>query len=143
MTIFLHIQIPSSQFTKEILAINLLMWATVQTRFQPINHESVKVKVKVVSNVQLFGSPQTIQSMEFSRSEYWNGQSFPFLGGLPNPGIEPRSPALQAYSLPADPQGKPKNTGVGSLLLLQWIFLTQKLNHGLMHCRQILYQLSY
>ena len=48
--------------------------------------------------------------------------AFPFCGDLPNPGIEPRSPALQADSLPAEPQGKPKNTGVGSLSLLQQIF---------------------
>ena len=40
---------------------------------------------------------------------------------LCNPGVEPRSPALQADSLPAEPQGKSKNTGVGSLSLLQWI----------------------
>ena len=46
-------------------------------------------------------------------------------------------------SLPAEPQGKPKNTGVGSLSLLQWIFPTQESNWGLQHCRQILYQLSY
>ena len=64
-------------------------------------------------------------------------------GDLPNPGIEPRSPALQADSLPAEPQGKPKNIGVGSLSLLQQIFPTQELNQGLLHCRQILYQLSY
>ena len=38
--------------------------------------------------------------------------------------------------------GKPKNTGVGSLSLLQWIFPTQESNQGLLHCRQILYQLS-
>ena len=44
--------------------------------------------------------------------------TFPSLGDLPNPGIEPRSPALQADSLPAEPPGKPKNTGVGSLFLL-------------------------
>ena len=62
---------------------------------------------------------------------------------LPNPGTEPGSPALQVDSLPAEPQGKPKNTGVGSLSLLHWIFLTQKLNQGLLHYRQILYQLSY
>ena len=62
---------------------------------------------------------------------------------LPNPGIEPRSPTLQADSLPAEPHGKPKNTGVGSLSLLQWIFLTQELSRGLLHCRWILYQLSY
>ena len=56
----------------------------------------------------------TIQSMEFSRSEYWSRYLFPSLEDLPNPGIEPRSPTLQADSLPAEPQGKPKNTGVGS-----------------------------
>ena len=38
---------------------------------------------------------------------------------------------------------KPKNTRVGSLFLLQWIFLTQESNWGLLHCRWILYQLSY
>ena len=58
-------------------------------------------------------------------------------------GIKPRSPSLQVDSLPAEPQGKPKNTGVGRLSLLQGIFLTQELNQGLLHCRQILYQLSY
>ena len=83
------------------------------------------------------------QSMEFSWPEYWNGQPFPFPWDLPNPGIEPKSPTLQADTLPAEPQGKPKNTGVGSLSLLQRIFLTQDLNRGLLHCRQILFQLSY
>ena len=43
--------------------------------------------------------------MEFSRPEYWSGSPSP--GDLPNPGIEPRSPALQADSLPTEPQGKP------------------------------------
>ena len=46
------------------------------------------------------------------------------------------------FFLPAEPQGKPKNTGVGSLSLLQQIFPTQGLNPGLPHCRWILYQLS-
>ena len=46
--------------------------------------------------------------MESSRPEYWSGKPFPSPGDLPNPGIEPRSPALQADSLPAEPQGKPK-----------------------------------
>ena len=54
-----------------------------------------------------------------------------------------RSPTLQADSLPAEPQGKPKNTGLGSLFLLQQIFPTQELNRGLLHCRRILCQLSY
>ena len=50
---------------------------------------------------------------------------------------------MQAYSLPTEQQGKPKNTGMGSLSLLRWILLTQELNQGLLHCRWILYQLSY
>ena len=44
--------------------------------------------------------------MEFSRPEYCSGWPFPSLGDLSNPGIKPRSPALQADSLPAEPQGK-------------------------------------
>ena len=54
-----------------------------------------------------------------------------------------RSPALQVDSLPSEPPGKPKNTGVGSLSFLQEIFLTQESNWGLLHCSWILYQLSY
>ena len=68
--------------------------------------------------------------MEFSRPECWSGQPFPSLGDLPNPGIEPRSPTLQADSSPAEPEGKPKNTRVGSLSLLQGIFRTQEWNPG-------------
>ena len=44
--------------------------------------------------------------MEFSRKEYWSGLPFSFPGGLPNPRINPRSPALQADSLPSEPPGK-------------------------------------
>ena len=50
---------------------------------------------------------------------------------------------MQGDSLPAEPQGKPKNAGVGRLSLLQGIFPTQESNQGLLHCRWILYQLSH
>jgi len=66
--------------------------------------------------------------MEFSGPEYWSRQPFPSQGDLPNPGIKARSPALQVNSLSAEPQGKPENTGVGSLSLLQQIFPTQESN---------------
>ena len=69
--------------------------------------------------------------------------AFPFSRGSSQPRIKPRSSASQADSLPAEPQGKPKDTGVGGLSLLQWIFPTQKSNQGLPHCRWIIYQLSY
>ena len=52
---------------------------------------------------------------------------------------KPRSPTLQADSLLSEPPGKPKNTGVGSLSLLQGNFVTQESNQGLLHCRRILY----
>ena len=102
-----------------------------------------EVKWKSLSRVWLFAIPRTMQSMKFSRPEYWSGYPFPSPGDIPNPGIEPRSPVLQADPLPAEPPGKPKHAGVGSLSLLQWIFLTQELYRGLLHCRQILDQLSY
>ena len=77
--------------------------------------------------------------MGFSRQEYWSGLPCPPPGDLPNPGIKPRSPMLQADSLPSEPPGKPKNTGVGSLSFLQGIFLAQESNWDLLHCRWILY----
>ena len=66
----------------------------------------------------------------------------PSPGDLPNPGTEPRPLALQVNSLLSEPPGKPMNAGVGRLSLLQGIFPTQELNQGLLHCKQILYQLS-
>ena len=66
----------------------------------------------------------------------------PFSRGSSQPGIEPRS-SLQADSLPSEPAGKPKSTGVGSLSLLQQIFPTQESNWGLLHYRWILCQLNY
>ena len=57
---------------------------------------------KLLSRVWVFVIPRTIQFMEFSRPEYWSGQTFSSPGDLPNPEIEPRSPALQADSLPGN-----------------------------------------
>ena len=62
---------------------------------------------------------------------------------LPNPGTESRSLTLQVDFLLSEPPRKPKNTGVGSPSLLLGIFPTQELNWGLLHCKWILYQLSY
>ena len=70
------------------------------------------MKVKSLSRVRLFATPWTIAhhaplSMGFSRQEYWSGLPFPSPGDLPDTGIEPRSPALQADTLPSEPPGKP------------------------------------
>ena len=75
---------------------------------------------------------QALLSMGFSRPEYWSGLPCPLPGDLPNPGIKPRSPALQPDSLPSEPPGKPENTGVGSLSFLHWNFPTQESNPSLL-----------
>ena len=68
--------------------------------------------MKSLSRVRLFATLWTVAhqaplSMGFSRQEYWNGLPFPSPGDLPNPGIEPGSPALQADALSSEPPGKP------------------------------------
>ena len=69
------------------------------------------MKVKSLSLVRLFANPWTVAcqaplSVGFSR-QYWSGLPFPSSGDLPGPGIEPRSPALQADALISEPPGKP------------------------------------
>ena len=64
------------------------------------------------SHVRLFATPWTVAqqaplSVEFSKQEYWSGLLFSSSGDLPNPGIEPKSPALQADSVMSEPPGKP------------------------------------
>ena len=67
------------------------------------------MKGNVAKPVRLFVTPRTIQSMGFSRPEYWSGQPFPSPGDLPDPGIESGSPALKMGSLPAELSEKPTN----------------------------------
>ena len=80
--------------------------------------------------------------MGILQKEYWSGLPSPPLGELPNPGIEPRSPTLQADSSLTEPPRKLRETEMGTLSLLQGIFLTQESNQVLLHRSQILYQLS-
>ena len=79
----------------------------------------------------------------FSRQQYWSGLPSPSPVDFPKPEIEPRFPTLLMCSLPSEPPGKPNHAGMDSLSLLQEIFLTQELNWTLLHCKWILYQLSY
>ena len=69
------------------------------------------MKVKSLSRVRLSATPWTIAhqaplSMGFARQEYWSGLPFPSPGDRPNPGIDPRSPALRADALTSEPPGK-------------------------------------
>ena len=75
------------------------------------------VKVKSLSHVHLFVTPWTAAcqaplSIGFSRQEYWGGLPFPSPGDLPDPGIKPGSPVLQADSLPSEPPGESLVSGV-------------------------------
>ena len=77
----------------------------------PLYISSVKVKLKLLSRVRLLVTPWTAAhqappSMGFPRQVYWSGVPLPSPGDLPNPGIEPGSPALQADALPSEPPGK-------------------------------------
>ena len=81
-------------------------------------------EVKSLSRVQLFATPWTVAyqaplSMEFSRQKYWSGLLFPSPGDLPNPGIESRSPALRADTLPSEPSGKSLGHLAAAAKLLQ------------------------
>ena len=100
------------------------------------------VKMKATQSCPTLCNPMGYTVHGILQVRIQSGQPFPSPGDLPNPGIKCRSPTLQENSLPAEPSGKPKNT-VGSLSLLRQIFPTQESNWGLLHCRQILYQLSY
>ena len=71
-----------------------------------------ELKWKSLSHVQRFATSRTVVHqaplfVEFSGQEYWSGLPFPSPGDLPDPGIKPRSLALQADSLPSEPPGKP------------------------------------
>ena len=79
--------------------------------------QSVCVSHSVVSDsLQPHGlQPTRLLCLEFSRQEYWRGQSFPFPADLPDPEIQPRTPALQADSLPSEPPGKPPSIQDSSL----------------------------
>ena len=110
---------------------------TLDLQVVPLQFSSVQS----LSHVRLFVTPWTVLGILQARIPEWI--AIPSPGDLPNPGIKLWSPALQVDPLPVEPQEKPKNTEVGSLSLLQQIFLTQESNRHLLHCRRILYQLSY
>ena len=70
--------------------------------------------MKLLNHVRLFATPWTVAyqappSMGFARQEYWRGVPLPSPEDLPDPGIEPGSPALQADSLPLSHQGSPRD----------------------------------
>ena len=105
--------------------------------YTPVRGRQGKACVWVCVCAQSLGRVRAVHGISQARILEW--VAFPSSRGSSNPGIEPWSPALRADSLPAERQGKPKNTAVGNESLLQWIFRTQKSNRGFLHWRRILY----
>ena len=98
-------------WVSHIVGRHFTIWATQLLQFS---------SVQPLSCVQLFATPWTVAyqappSMGFSRQECWSGLPFPSPGDLPDPGIEPGSPALRAVALPSEPPGKP-------LTYCHWVF---------------------
>ena len=103
----------------------------------------LKVKGKVVQSCLTLSHPMdyTVHGILQARILEWI--VLPLSRGSCQQRDQIQVSSMQADSLPAEPPEKPKNTGVGSLSLLQGIFPIQEMNPGLLHCRRILYQLSY
>ena len=134
---------PMNYIAHRILQARILKWVAI-----PFSRGSSQPRHRTqVSHIAggFFTSWATREAQE-----YWSGRPIPSPVDLPDPGIEPGSPTLQADSLSSELPGKPtrllcpwnspgKHTGVGCLSLLQGTFPIQGLNLALLHCRLILY----
>ena len=110
-----------------------------------LKQNAVLFFIQLLTCVRLFATPWTVTRqaslpMGILQARILEQVAMPFLRGLSQPRDRTQ---VSPDSLPSEPSGKPMNTGVGSLSLLQGNFPTQKSNQGLLHCRWILYQLSY
>ena len=122
--------------------ITLLRVPWTIRRFKSINPNG-KWTWKLLSSVWVFVTPWTIYTPWNSLGLNTGVGSHSLLQEIfPNQGSNLLAHCRQIL-YQAEPQGKPKNTGVGSISVHQWIFPTQELNKGLLHFREILYQLSY
>ena len=113
-----------------------LLWDSCVLLWRPMK------KWVLVSLVWLFVTPRTVAHqvplpMEFSRQEYWSGLPFPSLGDLPDPGIEPRSPALQEDPLQTEPPGKPYaslKTNISLIFIYAWSSVWYSIVHLCTSC---------
>ena len=101
------------------------------------------IYVKVAQSCSTVCNPMDYTVLGILQARILEWVAFPFSGGSSKPKDRTQISRIVANSLAAEPQGKPKKTGVGSLSLLQGVFPTQESNWGLLHCRRIIYQLSY
>ena len=127
---------PPGSSVHGILQARILEWVAVPSSrgsSQPRNWTQVSwIAGRFFTSWATKGSPRILQWV-----------AYPFSRGSSWPRNRTRSPTLHVDSLPAEPSGKPTNTGAGCPALLQGIFPTQGLNPGFLHYRRILYQLSH
>ena len=95
-----------------------------------------KVKVKVTQLYLTFCDPMDYTRHGILQARTLEWVAFPLSRASSQPKDQTQVSCIAGGFLPAEPQGKPKNTAAGSLSLLQRIFLAQELNLGLLHCRQ-------
>ena len=113
--VFLKITYTTVHSSKKSFTFKIISFQRISFYFKNLL-KTLKVKVKSLSHVRLFATPWTVAyqaspSMGFSRQEYWSGVSFPSPGDLPDPGIEPRSPALPGASVRNSAHGKGHEEG--------------------------------
>ena len=108
---------------------------------EPTLFQLLKVKVAQSCPALCDAMDYTVHGILKARILEW--VAFPFSRGSSQPRDRTQVSCIAGRFFPAEPQGKPKNTRVGSLSLLQGIFPTQESNQSLLHCRWILYQLSH
>ena len=93
-------------YTRVYVSIYIYVHMIIMLYTRHYDNTASNYKVKVAQSCPTHCNPVDYTVHEFSRPQYWSGWPFPSPGDLPNPGTEPRSPTLQADSLPAEPQGK-------------------------------------
>ena len=130
-------------FQTQILSVKLIIHPHSAPSENLINTFLVHPPQSLVSCVRLLVTPWTAArqaplSMGILQARILEWVAMPSSRGSSQPRDQ-----TQGDSSPSEPPGKPKNIGVGSLIPSPGNFLTQELNQGLLHCRWILYQLSY
>ena len=116
--LFIFLDMILKLLSSKVFSLKLVLCLSFQKQpiFQSLKYNIYKIKAKLCSKVGVNctlsmnwdTTGASLLSMEFSRQEYWSGQLFPSLRDLPNPGMEPRSPTVQADSLPSELPGKDK-----------------------------------
>ena len=119
------------------------LWNKKLLEILQVVHLSTHWKWKSLSCLWHDCSPPGFSVLGILQARILEWVAIPFSGESSQPRDRTQISHIAGDSLPSEPPGNPKNAGMGSLSLLQGIFPAQELNPGLLHCRQILYQLSY